>query len=936
VTAPPPDERPPADGDAVPPAEADRSRPAWHAMDTEAVARALQADPRTGLAPAEAEARLRRYGPNALPEEKKRTLLAMFADQFKDFLVLILVGACVVSFALGETTDALAILAILILNALLGVVQEHRAGRALEALKRMTIPTCEVTRRGRPARISSEQVVPGDLVTLREGDLVPADLRILEAHALRVDESSLTGESEPVVKDPAPVPPDTPLAERTSMAYAPAVVTYGRGTGLVVATGAAREVGRIAELLRTQGETITPLQHRLAGFGRLLGVLVLVICAGTFVLGLARGLPGWEMFITAVSLAVAAVPEGLPAVVTVVLALGVREMSRHRAIVRNLPAVETLGCTTVICTDKTGTLTENRMRVEVVRPAWAVVPGGDRPPAQAEAPAGHTAPVRDGPRPAGNAAPDGPAAEALPAALLEAAVLCSDARIEAGPDGPQRLGDPTELALLDWAAEAGLDTADLRVRRPRLAEVPFTSERKRMTTLHAFDGGRRLLVKGAPEVLLPLCTRRLTAEGPVPLTEADRRAVLAEVEAMGAEALRVLALAQRDLPEAETVTEADEADLVLLGLVGMRDPPRAEAREALRQARRAGIRTIMITGDNLQTAEAIARDLGILEPGQASLTGTDLAAMDPETLAEQVARTAVFARVWPEQKLDIVRALQARGETVAMTGDGVNDAPALQAADIGVAMGRGGTDVAKGAADLILTDDNFATIVEAVRRGRVIFDNIRKFVTYLLACNLGEVLAILGPVLAGLGSPLMPVQILLVNLVTDGLPALALGVEPPEPDVMDRPPRGRTEGILTAGLGVTIGLSAASIAAAVIAAFWLGTRTGSLAVGRTMAFVTLALAELVRAFGARSARRALWRTPLRTNLYLAGACVVSAAVLLAFALVPPLQTVGHTVDLPAGLWAAALVLAIIPTAAQEAAKALARHLDRRRRKPTGP
>jgi len=925
VTAPPPDERPPADGGAVPPAEADRPRPAWHAMDTEAVARALQADPRTGLAPAEAEARLHRYGPNALPEEKKRTLLAMFADQFKDFLVLILVGACVVSFALGETTDALAILAILILNALLGVVQEHRAGRALEALKRMTIPTCEVTRGGQPARISSEQVVPGDLVTLREGDLVPADLRILEAHALRVDESSLTGESEPVAKDARPVPPATPLAERTSMAYAGSVVTYGRGAGLVVATGAARELGRIAELLQTQGETITPLQRRLAGFGRLLGVLVLVICAGTFALGLARGLPGWEMFITAVSLAVAAVPEGLPAIVTVVLALGVRDMSRHRAIVRNLPAVETLGCATVICTDKTGTLTENRMRVERVWPAdraeslsGAGPAGGEGPPDGLGIAAGR----KDAPGPGLSA-------------LLEAAVLCSDARIEPGPDGPQRLGDPTELALLDWAAEAGLDTADLRARRPRLAEVPFTSERKRMATLHAFDGGRRLLVKGAPEVLLPLCTRRLTAEGPAPLTEADRAAVLAAVDAMGAEALRVLAFAHREGPETPTVGEADETDLVLVGLVGMRDPPRAEAREALRQARRAGIRTIMITGDNLHTAEAIARDLGLLEPGQEGLTGTDLAGMDPETLADRLGRTSVFARVWPEQKLDIVRALQARGETVAMTGDGVNDAPALQAADIGVAMGRGGTDVAKGAADLILTDDNFATIVEAVRRGRVIFDNIRKFVAYLLACNLGEILAILGPVLAGLGSPLVPVQILLINLVTDGLPALALGMEPPEPDIMDRPPRRRTEGILTAGLGVTIGLSAAAIAAAVVAAFWLGNRTGGLAVGRTMAFVTLALAELVRAFGARSTRRALWRTPLRSNLYLAGACVVSAAVLLAFALVPPLQTVGHTVALPAGLWAAALALAIVPTAAQEAAKALARHLARRR-KPTGP
>jgi len=886
----------------------------WHALDAGAVAEALGTDAAHGLSADEAAARLARYGRNVLPEEKKQTFLGMFARQFKDFLVLVLVAAAVMSLALEEVTDAVAIGAILLLNALLGATQEKRAGRALAALKRMAVPECEVVRGGTAVRVSSEAVVPGDVVILREGDYVPADLRLVEAHSLRTDESSLTGESEAVAKSAEPVAEGAALAGRTSMAYAGTTVTYGRGRGLVVATGPDREIGRIAGLLARGEETTTPLARRLARFGRLLGLVTLGICALTFVLGVARGMPWLDMFLAAVSLAVAAIPEGLPAIVTVILAVGVRRMSTRRAIVRELPAVETLGCTTTICTDKTGTLTENRMGVTSV---WLA--GGDGGPAEADATGGSTA------GDSGAAAAETRRATPALKRLVEVAVLCNDARIETAGGETHRLGDPTELALLDFAAARGTDADALRARHGRQDEVPFDSDRKRMSTVHEMDGRRRLLVKGAPDVVLPLCSRRLAAGGEAaPLDDAARDAARGAMDAMAEEALRVLAFAYKDLEESDAVTEADESALVLVGMVGMRDAARPEAADALRAADGAGIRTIMVTGDNARTAEAIARNLGMLEPGEECLTGTDLAQVAEADLAGRLRRVRVFARVWPEQKLTIVRALQREGEVVAMTGDGVNDAPALQQADVGVAMGRAGTDVARSAADVVLTDDNFATIVEAVRQGRVIFDNIRKFITYLLSCNLGEILGVLVPVLIGLGTPLLPVQILLINLVTDGLPALALGMDPPEPDIMARPPRRTSEGILTPGLMGVIGFNAAFIGLALVLSFWLGLADGGLEVGRTMAFVTLAMAELVRALSSRSFRRSVWQINPLTNLYLVGACAASAAILLAAVLVPAAQGICHTVDLTAVQWATALGLCVIPLAAMEIGKVVSR------------
>ena len=875
-------------------------------MDVADAAEALATDAERGLSAEEVQARLQRHGRNVLPEGKKKTLLGMVADQFKDFLILILVAAAVVSFAVGETTDALAIAAILILNAILGATQEKRASQALEALKQMSVPECEVVRGGATARESSEAIVPGDVLVLREGDYVPADLRLIEAASLRTNEASLTGESLPVEKTTAPVADDASLADRLSMAYAGTVVTYGRGRGLVVATGMDREIGRIASLLDEKPDTVTPLQKRLAGFGKLLGVITLVVCAATFVLGTIRGQPVWQMFMTAVSLAVAAIPEGLPAIVTVVLALGVYRMSRRHAIVRKLPAVETLGCTTTICTDKTGTLTENRMSVTSVWPADAEPAGATGGlPASASESAEAPAPSRR--------------------LLARIAALSNDAHIESADGSNGRFGDPTELALVEFAEAEGIDVRALRSEHRRLAEVPFSSERKRMSTVHEMDGARRLLVKGAPDVLLPLCAHRVQGNATVPLDDAGRDRIRNRMDAMAGRALRVLAFATKDLPpDQEQVAEADETDLVFVGLTGMRDAPRREARPALEEAAQAGIHTIMVTGDNLATAQAIARDLGMLEPGDECLTGADLAKVDDADLADRIRHIRVFARVWPEQKLKIVRALQADGEVVAMTGDGVNDAPALQQADIGVAMGIAGTDVAKGAADVVLTDDNFATIVHAIAEGRAIFDNIRKFITYLLACNLGEVLAVLVPVLIGLGTPLLPVQILLINLVTDGLPALALGVDAAEPGIMRRRPRRASEGLINSKYMTIILTNAVFIATAVILSFWLGTRSGDLAAARTMAFCTLGVAELLRAYSSRSEHLNFWNLSPLTNLYLLGACLASAAILLVVVLVPPVQAICGTTNLTAEQWATALGLCVIPFAALETWKAVRR------------
>ena len=837
----------------------------WHTLSGEEVADFLKTSLARGLTEEEAERRLAQYGRNVLVQKKKKTIFSMFLEQFQDFLVLILLGAAVLSFLLGETTDSLVIIAILIVNALLGVFQEHRASKALEALRRMSVPECEVVRLGVPQRISTELLVPGDVLLLHEGDVVPADVRLFEVKALRVDEASLTGESAPAEKDVGVLPEDCPLPEQTNMAFAGTVVTYGRGKGIVVATGMAREIGKIAALLATEEETVTPLKKRLAGLGKLLGILTIAICAFVFLIGFLRGEPPFEMFMTAVSLAVAAIPEGLPAVVTVVLALGVFRMSKHNAIVRKLPAVETLGCTTYICTDKTGTLTENRM---AVRRAFTFDGSKER--------------------------------------LFTIATLCNDAFFE----GNKRSGDPTELALLEYAEEASFPWREFRERYPRLNEIPFDSGRKRMSTLHAFDGELLLLTKGAPEIVLERCSFFESGGSVFPLGEKEREEIWRHQEEMARGALRVLAFAFRRVEE-ENLEEDVERDLVFVGLLGMMDPPRREAYSALSEAKEAGIETIMITGDGALTARAIAEELKMLHEGEEVLVGQELEHLSKEELKKRIKRVRVFARVWPEQKLRIVEALQESGEVVAMTGDGVNDAPALKRADIGIAMGITGTDVAKEVADMVLADDNFATIVRAVKEGRVIFDNIRKFVVYLLSCNLGEIGAVFIPILLGLSRPLVPVQILLVNLVTDGLPALALGVEAPEPDLMKRRPRSPREGIVTPFYLRTILFGAAFITLAVVLAFFIGERLWGLHAARTIAFVTLSLGELWRAYSFRSERLNAWRVDPRTNFFLLEACGISLFIILVSALLPFLRPVFDTHPLTFSQWMFSLAFSLL-------------------------
>jgi len=837
---------------------------AWHQQPAEVVLEALRVSAR-GLASAEAKHRLATHGPNVLREGQRRTALGLLARQFTDFMILVLLVAAVISGLIGDVVDTVAIVAIVVLNAVIGFIQEYRAERAMAALKAMAAPTAVVVRDGMTALIPAAELVPGDIVLLEAGRIVPADLRLLEAAHLRVEEAPLTGESVPVEKTTAPLPDaGLPIGDRKNMAYKGTTVTYGRGTGVVVATGMQTEFGRIATLLQQAEEVKTPLQRRLARFGQRLSFAVLAICVVVFAAGLARGEPPLLIFLVAVSLAVAAIPEALPAVVTISLALGARKMVAQKALVRRLPAVETLGSVTYICSDKTGTLTMNRMRVE----EWYCTGAMQRAPGS------------------GGAWDE----------LLLAMALSNDA----GPDATGAiLGDPTEVALFVAAREAGVEKGKQAARFPRVAELPFDSERKCMTTVHRDPaGGFVSFTKGAAEAVLERSIDVRVSAGPAAL----RRPELLEVaERMAADGLRVLAVATRrwdTLPEPLSPVTV-ERDLTLLGIVGLMDPPREEAREAVATCRAAGIIPVMITGDHALTARAIARRLGILEDdGAAVMTGPELAQLPLETFEERVKQVRVYARVAPEQKLKIVTALQNRGEFVAMTGDGVNDAPALKRADIGVAMGITGTDVAKEASAMILLDDNFATIVRAVREGRRIYDNLRRFIRYVVTTNSGEVWTIFLAPFLGLPIPLLPIQILWIKLVTDGLPGLALSVESAEPDVMRRPPRPPTEGVFAHGLGihvVWVGL--------LMAGLTLGTEAWFIQAGsahwQTMAFTVLCLTQLAHVLAIRSERQSLVTLGLPSNKPLLGAVVLTLALQLATIYVPMLQTVFKTEPLRA-------------------------------------
>lgn len=893
---------------------------AWSCRSIEETAAALSTDPLAGLSAGEAQGRLERLGRNELTAKGGRHWLRMLGDQFADVTVWVLLAAVLLSALLGDTLDALVIVAILILNAVLGVVQESKAEQSLAALKQLAAPLARVVRDGLPAAIPSPELVPGDVVLLEAGNLVPADLRLTEAVNLRVDEASLTGESGPVGKHPEVLlEADAPLSERTNAAFAGTTVVAGRGRGIVVGTARETEIGQIARLLGEVSREKTPLQERLEGLGRSLAVAVLAICVLVFAAGWLRGLSLVPLFLTAVSLAVAAVPEGLPAVVTIVLALGVRRMVRRHAIVRRLRAVEALGSTTVICTDKTGTLTQNEM---TVRRFWAGGASGSV--------------TGSGYAPAGELVPDegAPADHESLQLLLRIAALCNDATLTRREGEWRVTGDPTEAALLAAAAKAGLWKEELEQEMPRRLEVAFDSDRKLMSTLHPLpDGDRgarfRLMVKGAPGEVLARSAALCCGGETRPLSEEERERLLRANAGMAARALRVLGFAYRDLAAepGEPDTDALERDLVFVGLLGMIDPPREEALEAVRRCREAGIRPVMITGDNPDTAAAIARELEILEPGQDTLGGRELAALTDAQLRARAEHVSVYARVSPADKLRIIEAYQSRGEIVAMTGDGVNDGPALKRADIGVAMGRSGTDVAKGAADIVLTDDNFASIVAAVEEGRGIFDNIRKFVFYLLSCNTSEVLVLFLAVAAGLPQPLLPVQLLWVNLVTDGLPALALGVEPKEPGLMRRPPRDPQQGVITRETVRDILLCALAITLATLGAYAWGlywnclapagyTGAGALtaafrpevwnapglqeglAEARTLAFFTLAASQLVHALNSRSETLSVFRLGLGSNPQLLGAICLSLVAQLGVIYFPPANALFNTTPLP--------------------------------------
>ncbi|GAB2702371.1 calcium-translocating P-type ATPase, SERCA-type [Paenibacillus thermoaerophilus] len=888
---------------------------------------ALQrSDAAAGLGEEEANRRLTEAGSNELAEKAAISPLALFLNQFKDFMVLVLMAATLISGLLGEYLDAITIVAIIVLNGVMGFVQEFRAERSLRALKELSAPNARVLRGGVVKTIPANRLVPGDIVLVESGDRVPADLRWLSCSSLYVEESALTGESMPVEKRSEAIAADElPLGDQRNLGFMGTMVTRGTGRGIVVRTGMATEMGKIADLIQSAEEQQTPLQHRLEQLGKYLIYIALALTVVVVLAGIWHGQQPYMMFLAGVSLAVAAIPEGLPAIVTIALAIGVQRMIKRRAIVRKLPSVETLGCASVICSDKTGTLTQNKMTVthlwtggrlfEVTGEGYA--PEGD---------------ILE------NGRPVDPKRDGALKRMLQIAALCNNAslRIDEGEArkpgkkgkgaaedyGPRWVldGDPTEGALLALAAKGGLDKSSLEAAYKRAGEIPFESDRKRMTVVVRHQGGRQAMTKGAPDVLLDLCSYILWEGQVIPLTATLKAKVLAANEGMARGALRVIGMAYRDLKPAgqgEDVTADAEQSLVFAGLAGMIDPPRREVREAIQKCRQASIRTVMITGDHQTTAEAIARQLGMLPAGALVLSGRELDALSEDELDGKIERVAVFARVSPEHKLRIVKALQRRGHIVAMTGDGVNDAPAIKAADIGIAMGQSGTDVSREASSLVLSDDNFATIVFAVEEGRGIYENIRKFIRYLLASNVGEIMTMFLAMMVGLPMPLVPIQILWVNLVTDGLPAMALGVDQAEKDLMQQKPRPAKENIFARRLGWKIISRGLLIGLCTLGAFWIVLAqnpddAGQLVRAQTVAFATLVMAQLIHVFDCRSSRSVFHRNPLQNKL-LVFAVLSSLALMLAVLYWDPLQPVFKTVDLGAADWVLVLTAAGIPT-----------------------
>ena len=868
-----------------------------HHVSRQQAAETLGADTERGLSPAEAARRLAKHGKNQLRPARRQSLLGRFLSQFKDFMVLILLASAAVSFWAssmqgdGEYLDSIIILAIVTVNAVIGTVQELRADKAIDALQKLSSPHARVLRGGKRLTVDSGDLVPGDVVILKAGDLAPADLRLITSVELMAEESALTGESAPVEKDAeAFCSKDAPLAERRNMVFASTGISSGAGVGMVTATGMETAVGRIAGMLEEESSPETPLQAKLRQTGKVLGLGVLAICGVIFGLGLLQKSEPLEMFMIAISLGVAAIPEGLTAVVTIVLAMGVKRMAQKRAIVRHLPAVETLGSTQVICSDKTGTLTQNKMTVTTFSGAF-------------------------GPEPV----------ESTTAQFcLELGSLCNNAELQ----GSTISGDPTEAAFLRACRK---EQAKLREAWPRVGEIPFSSARKMMSTVHRREGGYRVISKGAPDVLIARCTHQLRGSGTVPLSGAAKAKLLGEISRLAEKALRVLAVAYKDVEQLPTGSGSGkdrelESGLVFCGLIGMEDPPRKGVRTAVLECRRAGIVPVMITGDHAATALAVARKVGIAGENDTVLTGQELDRLSEGELSQKLSGCRVFARVSPQHKVKLVKAYQRRGLVVAMTGDGVNDAPALKAADIGCAMGKNGTEVARSAADMVLTDDNFSTIVAAVREGRGIYSNIRKTIHFLLSCNIGEILVVFLAFLLRTPTPLLAIQLLWVNLVTDSLPALALGAEPIPRTVMEEPPHHREESVFSGGMGFSVAVEGCLVGALALLAYtigrvWFDLDSAQPVVGRTMAFAVLSLSQLVHSYNMRSTRSVL-ELGMFSNHKLNWACLICALLMVSVVAFPPLAAVFRTAVLSPFQWLLVGGLSLCPLLAVEGEKLL--------------
>lgn len=865
----------------------------WYTLDKGEVEERLSTSIGEGLSKGDISERLERYGANELAQKKPRPLLLKFLDQFKDFMVIILIVAAVISAFVGEVTDTIIILAIVILNAVLGTVQEHRAEESLAALKKMAAPAAKVIRGGMTDVIPAVDLVPGDVVVLEAGDFVPADIRLIETANMSIQESALTGESMPVGKDGQSIfDSDTSLGDRRNMAYSGTIVTHGRGQGIVVGTGMDTELGSIAGMLKDETGEKTPLQKRLTVLSKTLGIAVIGICIFIFVIGLLYGKEPLEMFLTSVSLAVAAIPEGLLAIVTIVLAIGVQNMSKRGAIIRKLPAVETLGSATVICSDKTGTLTQNKMTVVDIYIDGELYNLDEYIDSMSK---------NDN-------------------LLTTIGICCNDTKVKIDGADTELIGDPTETSLIDLGIKGGFKKEVLDTEYPRVDEIPFDSERKLMTTVHSKEDNILVFTKGAVDELLEKSTHILLNGDTLPIDDIIMKKIQNANNEMGENALRVLAMAYKEAPSLERAVPF-ESNLVFVGLVGIIDPPREEAKRAVELCKKAGIKPIMITGDHKITATAIARQLGIMGEGDEAISGFELEGMSDEELKKNIKKYSVYARVAPEHKVRIVKAWQSLGHVVAMTGDGVNDAPALKSADIGAAMGMTGTDVAKEASDMVITDDNFATIVSAVEEGRKIYTNILKCIQYLLSCNVGEILLIFIATLLNFDEPLLPIHILWINLVTDSLPALALGLEPVSEGIMDKKPRKGDEDIFTKGLirrtlyqGAMVGLL--SLTAFIVGHKW------SLEIGETMTFATLAFTQIVHGLNIRSNEKSIFKVGILSNKYYLGAGLISIALQIFVLNVPVLMALFKVVPLTAVQILIVIILSLMPIVIVEILKFL--------------